>query len=315
MCGFSGEAAQVFASMVFSGRAAEICSVTAHYSCSSILSRFSIMANTLMHLRARLADCKPQLEIAQRKGAETFKIESAVQRNVVVDLLQRFPLSPQDFINGTAVEIIDLVMASNLSNEDIDLIVVHLQPLVSKEHPKKGMQKSQDFLNFHMYMPEWLQIKFMTFSQNEHSVDAFTAPQLQEHLFEFLSNLGLRQGDEFTYKRMNSVLLVHTQTPERLRMLTPKCKHVLKNQLRDIWMQRKNQEKLPSLCQTLPKDTSKFVINHPDLYKAALKKSYLPKKCLLKMQEVLEFEGTYTCRNAGRPHPKYIVLSNNRCVT
>lgn len=272
------------------------------------LLKHCAMANTLVHLRAKLADCKPQLEVAQRKSDAIFKAASGVQRTSMVDLLQRFPLSPEDFINGTAAEMMDLVMASNLSNEDMELIFVHLQPPVSKEHPKKGKKMSQDFINFHKYMPESLQREFVMFSQNKDQDGALTVQQLQAKLFEFLADLGMRNADEFTYKRMSSVILVHTETPEMLRLLTPKCKHVLKNTVRDAWMKSSNHEKLPSFCQSLPEDTAIFSIKHADLYNGTMKHSSPPKICLLKMLEVLAFEGTYSCRNAGRHHHEQVVL-------
>jgi hypothetical protein len=277
------------------------------------LLKHSSMATTLGSLRAKLAECKSRLEEAKGRSAAIFNAASAVHRRSLVDLLQRCPLSPQDFINGAAAEMMDLVMNSNLSEADMELIFVHLTPPKSKEHPKKGGKMSQNFINFHLYMPEWLQKHFATFTQNQNLDGALTAAQLQDHLFDFLSNLGMRRGDEFTYKRMNSFMLVHTEQADKRQMLTAKCKFVLKNNLRTNWLRRQNDQHQPSFCEELPTDTAAFLIEHPELYKAALKDSSPPRTCLLKMPEVLEFESTYSCRNAGWPHHTQVWIPKMNC--
>ena len=75
-------------------------------------------------------------------------------------------------------------------------------------------------------MPDAIQDAFLGAS--------YEAAALQELLFKYLQTLGLEKGDEPTYKRMNSFLLAHTETKEKVDTMTAKTKWLLKKNNRSL---------------------------------------------------------------------------------
>jgi hypothetical protein len=111
------------------------------------------MADVLVSLRAKIAECKPKLEAAQRKGAAIFKAVSTAQSQALGDLLQRSKLSSNAF-NQERAEILDLLIDCSFGTQDLEYMCRYIETAKpTTVNSKHGKQLSQDFVNFHLYMP------------------------------------------------------------------------------------------------------------------------------------------------------------------
>ena len=162
-------------------------------------------------------------------------------------------------------------------------------PRCSASKKKKG-QQSQDFLSFMAMMPDNLQDRLQ-----DDNVDPY---EKQADLFQFMDNLGLRRGDEWTYKRMYSLLATHTLSKEQQRCMTPKEKWSNKNQLRDEYLKHVQHLMAPAIwIDALPATLTELALQYPDVYKSVIGDAVPTKRINASM--VNAFDQTYTCRNEG----------------
>jgi len=244
------------------------------------------------------------LEEVQSDGP-VLTTTSLVQRKALADLLCHCHLDA----NQRVVVVADLAKCRFLEHDKQALL--ELAAGAKPRQPKGAM--SQDYVEFVVYMPEDLQNRFL-------DPDSLGI-QLEAELFTFLGDLGLRRGSEFTYKKMSSVLSVHSGPSESSQSLTAHTKWMLKNSVRDRFLRyARTLPKPPSWCAVLPRDPTKFLIDHPCLYKAVLGES-TPCATKINMLGALHFDLTYTCRNgggsgtgrssSGNAHPKVSLLEDN----
>ena len=112
-------------------------------------------------------------------------------------------------------------------------------------------------------MPDHLQDRIQ-----DDNVDPY---EKQADLFQFMDNLGLRRGDEWTYKRMYSLLATHTLSKEQQRLMTPKEKWTNKNQLRDDYLKHVKHLMAPAIwIDTLPATLTELALQYPDVYKSVI---------------------------------------------
>jgi hypothetical protein len=249
-----------------------------------VSSRTGAMAVAFDRLRARIGCCRLALDEHAASDEATLKFASLAQRKSLADLIAHADLNDEQ-----RPIIVDALAKCRFAADD----KAPLLELAAGEKAKfkKEAKLSQDYSHFQTYMPDILQ---------DHLIDA-TKPssEKQSLCFAFLANLGLRRGDEFTYKKLNSLLIVHSVDAGTISSMSAKSKWLMKNQVRDQFL--KYAEKLPKIvtrCDILPASATEFLLQYPDLYKNVLGDSP-PCVVKLKMLEVLQLDDSYTCRNQG----------------
>jgi len=232
-------------------------------------------------LRARVGIGRIALEEAT-SDAKPFT--SMTHRKVLEEMILRCPL--------TAEERSDLVTALSHCEFIQEDKYALLTLVAGKTKGKALVAKLQDYKEFPSYIKESLQEQFLD--------PAISKARKQSILFSELGKLGMRHGDEFTYKRMSSFLLVHSEPPEEIERMTPKDKWTGKNEVRDDFLKYAASLPTPSsFCKVLPGNPTEFLISYRELYEKALGESVPPGPTKLKMMKVIEVDRSYTCRNGG----------------
>jgi len=250
-------------------------------------------------VRAKVIEIKPKLDAAAARSDAIHRAVSAAQSRPLEDLLRRAKLTETDMSHEACAEILEMLLECKFIEDDFEMLVRHLKPSpLQSISKKKGKKQSQTYLPFHLYMNTDFQDKFL---------DQEISPAAKaDFLYVFMGDCGLRHGCEYTYKRMNSLWLVHTETPEVIATMTAKSLWLMKNHVRDSFLSKHAcfLKPPPSFCDELPENTATFLLQHPQLYEGILGKEPPPKKCLLKMLDVLNLDARYTCRNEGSDHER-----------
>ena len=248
-------------------------------------------------VRTKVIEIKPKLDAAAARSDAIHRAVSAAQSRPLEDLLRRAKLTETDI--EACAEILEMLLECKFIEDDFEMLVRHLKPSpLQSISKKKGKKQSQTYLPFHLYMNTDFQDKFL---------DQEISPAAKaDFLYVFMGDCGLRHGCEYTYKRMNSFWLVHTETPELIATMTAKSLWLMKNHVRDSFLSKHAcfLKPPPSFCDELPENTATFLLQHPQLYEGILGKEPPPKKCLLKMLDVLNLDARYTCRNEGSDHER-----------
>ena len=248
-------------------------------------------------VRTKVIEIKPKLDAAAARSDAIHRAVSAAQSRPLEDLLKRAKVAETDI--EACAEILEMLLECKFIEDDFEMLARHLKPSpLQSISKKKGKKQSQTYLPFHLYMNTDFQDKFL---------DQEISPAAKaDFLYVFMGDCGLRHGCEYTYKRMNSFWLVHTETPELIATMTAKSLWLMKNHVRDSFLSKHAcfLQPPPSFCDELPENTATFLLQHPQLYEGILGKEPPPKKCLLKMLDVLNLDARYTCRNEGSDHER-----------
>ena len=207
---------------------------------------------------------------------------SLSQRNALADMIPRCAMDADQ----RATLVTELASCKFLETDKIAILSG-----AAGEKPSARGKLSQDYTEFHNYFTDQLQQRFLD--------GEITPGEMTYLLFDMLGKLGMRRGDEHTYKRIASFIMVHAE-PSKDSM-TPKTKWQYKNEIRDKFLKYVRTQKLPtppSVCTVLPGNPTAMALLHEELYKAVLGKS-VPSKCRMNMIDVIQFDNTYTCRNEG----------------
>ena len=269
-------------------------SFVSFFVCPALLVQ--IMAVSFERLRARIGCCRVVLLGATQS---MLPFVSIAQRNAIEDMLKQCQLDAE---NRSIV--VNELASCNFSADDAHALVELAAGKCKNTSRKVGTGKlSQNYLEFAAYLPAELHDRIL--EKKLHPA------ALQFLMFELLGNLGMRRGDEHTYKLLSSFLSVFGEQPQLLEQSTPCQKWTNKNNIGKNFL--KYAKTLPGLdiwCDDLPTNPAGLLLKHPELYKAALGDSE-PCKSRLNMAEVLMFNNTYSCRNGGNsghaPHTPGIV--------
>ena len=104
----------------------------------------------------------------------------------------------------------------------------------------------------------------------------------------------MRRADEFTYKRMTSFIMVHSEPGKD--KFTCKEKWLYKHHIRyKLLKYAKKLPAPPSRCKIVPRNPTAMVLQHKELYRAALGDA-TPGKCIMEMIDVVDLDNSSTCR-------------------
>ena len=222
------------------------------------------------------------------------RFTSQTQRMALVDLLDSCDLQSQD-----RADLVTMLSSCNFAQDDMVCLLEKVagpsMPAGAKGgegYTRRGEKLGQDYTQFVTYAPENVQEGLLD--------EKLTAGAKKHLIFDLVANLGLRRGNEHTYKLMTSVWLVHSNSSEYLGSLNSHQKWTMKNQLREEFLRfAQSLEKLSSFCQTLPSNPLTFRIQHMDLYQKALGNWAPEGQTKLKWTEIAQMEASYQCRNQG----------------
>ena len=172
------------------------------------------MAIPFDRLRARIGCCR--VALADAADGPALQFISTTQRKVLIDMFPRCHLDTEQ----RAVIVGDLSKCAFAEQDQLELLT-----LAAGAKPKNtGEKLPQDYLAYPTYMPDSLQ-DWMLDPNRQMS-------EKTSLLFTLMGQLGMRRGDEFTMKRMTSDLLVHSKDADSLRLMTPRAKWLVKNELK-----------------------------------------------------------------------------------
>ena len=195
-----------------------------------------------------------------------------------------------EMTNDERSEIVRIVSKIPFKCEDKKALADMAGGKRSKASKKREGQQSQNFLSFMAMMTDDLQDKLQ-----DDNVDAY---EKKADLFRFMADLGMRRGDEWTYKRMYSLLATHSLPKEQQRSMTPKEKWMNKNHMRDEYLKHAKLLMAPEIwIDTLPDTLTELALKYPDVYKSVIGDTVPGKK--INVTIVNAFDLTYTCRNEG----------------
>mgnify|MGYP001498873034 CR=1 FL=1 len=230
-------------------------------------------------IRARIGAARLLL---QSLDGDNLLQASRTQRDALLETVQRNPLSPEEQASCSE-------LAMSVHWHEIDRAAI-AQAFIPASKAKRC--KMQNFETLHEYLTELEMSHLMS--------NAVSMTAKEDIILGRALTLGCRCPSEGSLKYFTSLILVVSESKEKLLVLSPQQKVDQKTHVKALFKQRmRGLDKPPVYLTELPVSPLQLRSDHPEFFEAVYKDDCKPSKCNIDLKQAHMVSNSFKCR--GNP--------------